>query len=87
MVTLKKAGLNRKAISKKLGGPVTAEFNGQVIELCSGCGKPISDRYIMRVMDHSWHEACLQCAVCRIILTQTCYSRDCKLYCKADYEK
>ncbi|KAI1289147.1 LIM homeobox transcription factor 1-beta.1 [Halotydeus destructor] len=56
-------------------------------EVCTGCGRAIEDRYIMRVMDRSWHEGCLQCSVCRIILTTTCYSRDCKLYCKADYDK
>ncbi|XP_054158074.1 LIM homeobox transcription factor 1-beta-like isoform X2 [Oppia nitens] len=55
--------------------------------MCCGCHHPIADRYIMRVMDHSWHETCLQCAVCQILLTQTCYIRDRKLYCKSDYDK
>lgn len=64
-----------------------SEIDGGGIEVCTGCQQAIADRYIMRVMDHSWHESCLQCSVCRIILTQTCYSRDCKLYCKADYDK
>ncbi|CAG2102382.1 unnamed protein product [Medioppia subpectinata] len=32
-------------------------------EMCCGCQRPISDRYIMRVMDHSWHESCLQCTI------------------------
>ncbi|XP_077562573.1 LIM homeobox transcription factor 1-beta-like [Haemaphysalis longicornis] len=55
--------------------------------LCAGCGLPIVDRYILRVMDHSWHEACLQCSVCHAPLEQSCYSRDRKLFCKADYDK
>ncbi|XP_023233796.1 LIM homeobox transcription factor 1-beta-like isoform X1 [Centruroides sculpturatus] len=56
-------------------------------EVCTGCQQPIIDRYIMRVMDNSWHEGCLQCSVCHVHLSQTCYSRDRKLYCKADYDK
>ncbi|RWS27033.1 lim homeobox protein-like protein [Leptotrombidium deliense] len=55
--------------------------------MCNGCQLAISDRYIMRVMERSWHETCLQCAVCRIVLKQTCYCRERKLYCKADYDK
>ncbi|KAL1426662.1 hypothetical protein MTO96_018133 [Rhipicephalus appendiculatus] len=38
-------------------------------------------------MEHSWHEACLQCSVCHAPLEQSCYSRDRKLFCKADYDK
>ncbi|CAN7941837.1 unnamed protein product [Ixodes hexagonus] len=55
--------------------------------LCAGCGLPIVDRYILRVMEHSWHESCLQCSVCHAPLEQSCYSRDKKLFCKADYDK
>ncbi|XP_022238737.1 LIM homeobox transcription factor 1-beta-like [Limulus polyphemus] len=56
-------------------------------EHCTACRQPIVDRYIMRVMDNSWHEGCLLCSVCHNHLTKTCYSRDRKLYCKADYDK
>ncbi|XP_076329962.1 LIM homeobox transcription factor 1-beta-like [Tachypleus tridentatus] len=56
-------------------------------EHCAACNQPIIDRYIMRVMENSWHESCLLCSVCHSHLTQTCYSRDRKLYCKADYDK
>ena len=56
-------------------------------ELCCGCGRPIEDRYLLRVMDNSWHEHCLQCSICRHPLTQSCFVKDSKLLCKADYDR
>ncbi|KAM7303498.1 LIM homeobox transcription factor 1-beta isoform X2 [Ixodes scapularis] len=64
-----------------------AEAGATSASLCAGCGLPIVDRYILRVMEHSWHESCLQCSVCHAPLEQSCYSRDKKLFCKADYDK
>ncbi|XP_064456980.1 LIM homeobox transcription factor 1-beta-like isoform X2 [Ornithodoros turicata] len=58
-----------------------------VTSVCVGCGLPIVDRYILRVMELSWHESCLQCSVCHAHLQESCYSRDRKLFCKADYDK
>ncbi|XP_062854641.1 LIM homeobox transcription factor 1, beta b isoform X1 [Trichomycterus rosablanca] len=55
--------------------------------LCEGCQRPIADRFLMRVNESSWHEECLQCAVCQQPLTTSCYSRDRKLYCKHDYQQ
>ncbi|MBN3323838.1 LMX1B protein, partial [Atractosteus spatula] len=54
--------------------------------VCEGCQRPISDRFLMRVNESSWHEECLQCAVCQQPLTTSCYFRDRKLYCKHDYQ-
>ncbi|KAG8230038.1 hypothetical protein J437_LFUL015257 [Ladona fulva] len=56
-------------------------------EVCEGCGQKIQDRYLMRVADASWHEHCLSCSVCGILLTHSCYSRNSKLYCKGDYDR
>ena len=88
-MTLKSCTDCKAACRPKPGSVVVSEIDGKIggIEVCVGCRQTISDRYIMRVMNHSWHESCLQCTICRIILTRTCYSRDCKLYCKADYDK
>ncbi|KAI4795863.1 hypothetical protein KUCAC02_029597 [Chaenocephalus aceratus] len=55
--------------------------------VCEGCSRIISDRFLMRVNDTSWHERCLQCAACQQPLTNTCYSRDTRLYCRADYQQ
>ncbi|KAA0716910.1 LIM/homeobox protein LMX-1.2 [Triplophysa tibetana] len=54
--------------------------------VCEGCQRPISDRFLLRVNESSWHEECVQCAVCQEPLTMTCYSRDRKFYCKHDYQ-
>ncbi|XP_038827217.1 LIM/homeobox protein LMX-1.2-like isoform X2 [Salvelinus namaycush] len=62
-----------------------AECHHQAV--CEGCQRPISDRFLMRVNESSWHEECLQCAVCQQPLTTTCYFRDRKLYCKIDYQQ
>ncbi|XP_064616536.1 LIM homeobox transcription factor 1-alpha-like [Liolophura sinensis] len=56
-------------------------------EVCTGCHLPIEDRYLLKVMDHSWHEQCLQCSVCQVHLSGSCFSKDKKLYCKDDYDK
>ncbi|CAI5650940.1 LIM homeobox transcription factor 1, beta b isoform X3 [Oreochromis niloticus] len=55
--------------------------------VCEGCQRPISDRFLMRVNDSSWHEECLQCTVCQQPLTNSCYFRERKLYCKHDYQQ
>ncbi|XP_023646854.1 LIM/homeobox protein LMX-1.2-like isoform X1 [Paramormyrops kingsleyae] len=55
--------------------------------VCEGCQRPISDRFLMRVNESSWHEECLQCTVCQQPLSTSCYLRDRKLYCKLDYQQ
>uniref|UniRef100_A0A3Q1FEB3 LIM zinc-binding domain-containing protein n=1 Tax=Acanthochromis polyacanthus TaxID=80966 RepID=A0A3Q1FEB3_9TELE len=55
--------------------------------VCEGCTRIISDRFLLRVNDASWHEHCLQCAACQRPLSATCYCRDTKLYCKSDYQQ
>lgn len=55
--------------------------------VCEGCTRIISDRFLMRVNDASWHEECLQCAACQQPLTNTCYCRDTRLYCRKDYQQ
>nr|XP_036216380.1 uncharacterized protein LOC106615465 [Bactrocera oleae] len=54
---------------------------------CAYCCQPICDRYIMRVVDTSFHEGCLKCATCALHLVHSCYARDGKLYCRIDYER
>jgi LIM homeobox transcription factor 1 len=55
--------------------------------MCEGCGQKIHDRYLMRVADASWHEHCLTCSICGVQLAHSCYTRNTKLYCKADYDR
>lgn len=56
-------------------------------ELCAGCRLPIEDRFLLRVMDNSWHERCLQCSVCLEPLRQSCFIKDRRLLCRHDYDK
>ncbi|XP_030385787.1 LIM homeobox transcription factor 1-beta [Scaptodrosophila lebanonensis] len=58
-----------------------------LLNQCAYCCQPICDRYIMRVVDNSFHEGCLKCATCSLHLVHTCYARDGKLYCRIDYER
>uniref|UniRef100_A0A3B4H9Q6 LIM homeobox transcription factor 1-alpha n=1 Tax=Pundamilia nyererei TaxID=303518 RepID=A0A3B4H9Q6_9CICH len=62
-----------------------ADFRQQAV--CEGCAQIISDRFLMRVHGASWHQKCLQCAACQQPLTDTCYFRDTKPYCKSDYQQ
>uniref|UniRef100_A0AAG5D506 Uncharacterized protein n=1 Tax=Anopheles atroparvus TaxID=41427 RepID=A0AAG5D506_ANOAO len=55
--------------------------------LCGQCCSPICDRYIMKVVDSTYHERCLQCTSCSIRLMHSCFMRDGKLYCRFDYER
>ncbi|KAJ7425261.1 hypothetical protein BTVI_03611 [Pitangus sulphuratus] len=68
-----------------LGVLLGSECQHQAV--CEGCQRPISDRFLMRVNESSWHEECLQCAACQQALTTSCYFRDRKLYCKQDYQQ
>nr|CAD7396643.1 unnamed protein product [Timema poppensis] len=58
-----------------------------VAALCGVCCRPICDRYIMRVVDVSYHERCLQCCICGGRLLHSCFTRDSKLYCRLDYDR
>uniref|UniRef100_H2Y8J0 Uncharacterized protein n=1 Tax=Ciona savignyi TaxID=51511 RepID=H2Y8J0_CIOSA len=55
--------------------------------LCAGCSRPIYDKYYMWVDQRSWHEACVQCSVCMRPLQESCYTKNCKLYCQQDYKQ
>ncbi|XP_066148234.1 LIM homeobox transcription factor 1-beta [Euwallacea fornicatus] len=70
-----------------LTNPASLIKREQTQDTCEGCGRKIHDRYLMRVAEASWHEHCLCCNVCGILLTNSCYTRNMKLYCKADYDR
>lgn len=52
---------------------------------CAGCARPILDRFLLNVLDRAWHVECVQCCECSCNLTEKCFSRDGKLYCKIDF--
>ncbi|XP_072325668.1 LIM/homeobox protein Lhx1-like isoform X2 [Scyliorhinus torazame] len=52
---------------------------------CAGCERPILDRFLLNVLDRAWHVKCVQCCECKCNLTEKCFSREGKLYCKNDF--
>nr|NP_001071998.1 transcription factor protein [Ciona intestinalis]BAE06539.1 transcription factor protein [Ciona intestinalis] len=64
-----------------------AEMKKEPPVLCAGCRQPIYDKYYMWVDQRSWHEECVQCSVCRRPLVESCFTKDCKLYCQQDYKQ
>ncbi|XP_013784517.1 LIM/homeobox protein Lhx1-like, partial [Limulus polyphemus] len=52
---------------------------------CAGCYRPILDRFLLNVLDRSWHTNCVRCCECGCNLTEKCFSRDGKLYCRNDF--
>ncbi|KAJ8670580.1 hypothetical protein QAD02_001839 [Eretmocerus hayati] len=79
----------RQAANNNVGeGTVSVKQESNLLEgVCASCGRTILDRYVMRVNERDYHEACLSCCECSQPLSRTCYTRDCKLYCWADYER
>ena len=56
-------------------------------ETCAGCSMPIDDRFLLRLMESSWHEQCVRCSVCSQPLTTSCFVRDQRIFCRHDYER
>ncbi|XP_062262440.1 LIM/homeobox protein Lhx1-like [Platichthys flesus] len=52
---------------------------------CASCEKPIADRFLLKVLDRPWHIQCVQCCECKCSLTEKCFSREGRLYCKNDF--
>ncbi|XP_048777899.1 LIM/homeobox protein Lhx3-like [Ostrea edulis] len=61
------------------------KFLEAAIPKCAGCGEPILDRFILKVLDRSWHSRCLQCHDCHIRLSDKCFSKGEKVFCKDDF--
>lgn len=47
----------------------------------------ILDRFILKVLERTWHAKCLQCTECRIQLNDKCFVRNGQLFCKEDFLK
>ena len=58
-----------------------------MVVLCAGCECPILDKFLLNVLDRTWHADCVQCNDCKITLTEKCFSRDGKLYCRQDFHR
>ncbi|NP_999810.1 Lim homeodomain transcription factor 1 [Strongylocentrotus purpuratus] len=56
-----------------------------MVQVCAGCERPILDRFLLNVLDRPWHVKCVQCCECKAKLTEKCFSREGKLFCKNDF--
>ena len=52
---------------------------------CSECHQAIKDKFVVRCGELDLHENCMRCAVCRDLLTTTCFTKFGQFYCKADF--
>ncbi|XP_032802940.1 LIM/homeobox protein Lhx1 [Petromyzon marinus] len=52
---------------------------------CAGCERPILGRFLLTVLDRPWHPGCVQCCECSCSLSDKCFSREGKLYCREDF--
>ena len=52
---------------------------------CAGCAKPILDKFLLNVLERTWHAECVRCYDCRGNLTDKCFSREGKLFCRNDF--
>ncbi|KAM7436999.1 LIM/homeobox protein Lhx1 [Porites harrisoni] len=56
-----------------------------MVQQCAGCEQPISDKFLLKVLDRVWHVKCVQCHDCKSALANKCFSREGKLFCKNDF--
>ncbi|XP_076675986.1 LIM domain only protein 3 isoform X2 [Andrena cerasifolii] len=62
--------------------------NGTTQHECAGCGKTITERYLLKALDLYWHEDCLKCGCCECRLGEvgsSLYTRANLILCKRDY--
>ncbi|GBN99890.1 LIM/homeobox protein Lhx3, partial [Araneus ventricosus] len=57
------------------------------IPKCAGCEQPILDRFILKVLERSWHGKCLKCIDCQAQLADKCFARNGQVFCKDDFFK
>ncbi|KAK9500063.1 hypothetical protein O3M35_001401 [Rhynocoris fuscipes] len=75
----------------KSGGGKTASAAGTPntgSQECAGCGKHITERYLLKALDLFWHEDCLKCGCCDCRLGEvgsTLYTKANLILCKRDY--
>ncbi|XP_037033335.1 LIM/homeobox protein Lhx3 isoform X2 [Bradysia coprophila] len=57
------------------------------IPKCGGCHELILDRFILKVLERTWHAKCLKCSECHAQLNDKCFARNGHLFCKDDFFK
>merc|ERR1719273_1262128 len=55
------------------------------IPKCGSCGGLILDRFILKVVDQTWHAKCLSCASCAQPLREKCFVKNSDVFCREDF--
>ncbi|XP_035700652.1 LIM/homeobox protein Lhx3 isoform X2 [Folsomia candida] len=55
------------------------------IPRCAGCEGMILDRFILKVVDRTWHSRCLKCSDCDCSLSDKCFLKNGQVFCKEDF--
>ncbi|XP_049826067.1 LIM domain only protein 3 isoform X2 [Aethina tumida] len=86
---------NRGSVALSLAGPTPVpvsttsnNLSTTGIRECAGCGKRITERYLLKALDLYWHEDCLKCGCCDCRLGEvgsTLYTKANLILCKRDY--
>lgn len=85
---------NARATVAAVSGPTAvsvstaANSNTTGARECAGCGKRITERYLLKALDLFWHEDCLKCGCCDCRLGEvgsTLYTKANLILCKRDY--
>lgn len=83
----KSAVANSDANNLIIQPPVVAHNHHSYFNMCScaGCDGPILDQYVYTVLERAWHQTCIQCSDCKQHLSDRCFSREGKLFCRDDF--
>lgn len=87
MMTMDVSSKNDES-TKSGGGGSSSTNGGGGPQECSGCGKTITERYLLKALDLYWHEDCLKCTCCDCRLGEvgsTLYTKMNLILCRRDY--
>lgn len=63
------------------------ETGSGILYVCGRCKEPIRDRFVLKVLDYSFHIQCLRCTHCEQLLSTKCYLKGGQPYCKDHFYK
>ncbi|XP_055537655.1 LIM/homeobox protein Lhx6-like isoform X2 [Wyeomyia smithii] len=79
---------NAPAIQSSVSSAPNLIGNTGLAKDCAGCGKRITERFLLKALDLFWHEDCLKCGCCDCRLGEvgsTLYTKANLILCKRDY--
>ncbi|XP_058830076.1 LIM/homeobox protein Lhx8-like isoform X2 [Topomyia yanbarensis] len=79
---------NAPAIQSSVSSTPNLMGNTGLAKDCAGCGKRITERFLLKALDLFWHEDCLKCGCCDCRLGEvgsTLYTKANLILCKRDY--